>query len=79
MFLWLAISLLAAFVIIGTAAPASPAPPVSPADTLVLHGKVYTQQPAKRVEAVAISRDKIVAVGADKDLEQYRTAQILAL
>lgn len=69
----LATPFLAAFVITGVAVPARPAPSVAPADILVLHGKVYTQQPAKPwAEAVAISGDKIVAVGADKDLVQYR-------
>ncbi|MGH9707604.1 MAG: amidohydrolase [Candidatus Acidiferrales bacterium] len=45
------------------------------ADIVVLHGKVYTvnaRQPWG--QAVAISGDKIVAVGSDKDIERYRGA-----
>lgn len=44
-----------------------------PADLVVLHGKVYTENPNQpRAEAVAIREGKIVAVGADKDIEAYR-------
>ena len=43
------------------------------ADTVVMHAKIYTvnsRQPW--AEALAIAGDKIVAVGTEKDIEQYR-------
>jgi predicted amidohydrolase YtcJ len=45
----------------------------APADTIVMHAKVYTvndKQPW--AEAVAIRGDKIVAVGSDKDIRAFR-------
>lgn len=45
------------------------------ADVVVLHGKVYTVDSSQPwAEAVAISGDKIVAVGGDKEIERYRGA-----
>ena len=45
------------------------------AEILVLHGKVYTVNAREPwTEAVAISGDKIVAVGSDKEIERYRGA-----
>jgi len=43
------------------------------ADTVVMHAKIYTvnsRQPW--AEALAIAGDKILAVGAEKDIQQYR-------
>jgi predicted amidohydrolase YtcJ len=43
------------------------------ADLVVLHGRIYTVNPQQRwAEAIAISRDKIVAVGSDKEIAEYR-------
>jgi predicted amidohydrolase YtcJ len=43
------------------------------ADTLILHGKVYTENPAQPwAEAVAINAGKIVAVGSDATIEKLR-------
>ncbi|MGA2881099.1 MAG: amidohydrolase [Bryobacteraceae bacterium] len=45
----------------------------TPADLVVLHGKIYTENPSQpRAEAVAIRDGKIVAVGAEKDIEALR-------
>ncbi len=47
----------------------------SPADLVVLHGKIYTvntKQPW--AEALAIRGGKIIAVGSDKQMESYRGA-----
>ncbi len=45
----------------------------SPADLVVLHGQVYTENPRQpRAEAVAIRDGKIVAVGSEKEIEAYR-------
>jgi hypothetical protein len=49
--------------------------PTSPAaaDLVVLHGRIYTVNAQKPgAEALAISRDKIVAVGSDKEISEYR-------
>ncbi|HUL32433.1 MAG TPA: amidohydrolase family protein [Candidatus Eisenbacteria bacterium] len=46
---------------------------VAPADILIVHGKVYTLDPAKPwAQAVAIRRGKIEAVGRDEEVERYR-------
>jgi predicted amidohydrolase YtcJ len=43
------------------------------ADLVVLHGKVYTENPKQKwAEAVAIRDGKIVFVGTDKQIETYR-------
>jgi predicted amidohydrolase YtcJ len=48
----------------------------TPADFVVLHGRIYTVNPQQRwAEALAISRDKIVAVGSDKEIAEYRGAR----
>ncbi len=45
----------------------------APADTLVIHGKVYTVNPRQPwAEAVAIRGDKIVAVGSDAEMQRFR-------
>jgi len=52
----------------------------SPADLVVLHGKVYTENPRRpRAEAVAIRDGKIIAVGSEKEIEAYRgpTTQVI--
>ena len=44
-----------------------------PADTVLIHARVYTvnaKQPG--AEAIAIRRDKVVAVGSSKEIEPYR-------
>jgi predicted amidohydrolase YtcJ len=46
---------------------------VEPADTIVVHGRVYTENPGQPwVQAVAIYRGKIVAVGGDPEIERRR-------
>jgi predicted amidohydrolase YtcJ len=46
----------------------------APADTIVLHGRVYTENPKQPwAQAVAIRGAKIVAVGNDADIEKIRT------
>ena len=45
------------------------------ADIVVLHAKVYTVNAREPwAEALAVSGDKIVAVGSDKEIERYRGA-----
>ena len=52
----------------------------APADTVVLHGKIYTVN-AKQpwAEALAIRGGKIIAVGSEKDIESYRGASTRAI
>ena len=46
---------------------------VEPADIIVLHGRVYTENPQQPwAQAVAIYRGKIVAVGDDPEIERRR-------
>jgi predicted amidohydrolase YtcJ len=46
---------------------------VQPADSIVLHGRVYTENPKQPwAQAVAIRGGKIVAVGDDNDIEKMR-------
>ncbi len=46
---------------------------VEPADIIVLHGRVYTENPEQPwAQAVAIYRGKIVAVGDDPEIERRR-------
>jgi predicted amidohydrolase YtcJ len=45
-----------------------------PADTIVLHGRIYTVNEKQTwAEAVAIRDGKIIAVGSDSEIENYRT------
>src|SRR5712664_4225961 len=46
---------------------------VEPADIIVVHGRVYTENPKQPwAQAVAIYRGKIVAVGDDPEIERMR-------
>src|SRR5882762_6424495 len=46
---------------------------IAPADIIVLHGRVYTENPQQPwAQAVAIYRGKIVAVGDDPEIERRR-------
>src|SRR6266481_3194247 len=46
---------------------------VEPADIIILHGRVYTENPQQPwAQAVAIYRGKIVAVGDDPEIERRR-------
>src|SRR5216684_8331844 len=46
---------------------------VEPADIIVVHGRVYTENPKQPwAQAVAIYRGKIVAVGDDPEIERRR-------
>src|ERR1700682_4908597 len=46
---------------------------VEPADIIVVHGRVYTEDPKQPwAQAVAIYRGKIVAVGTDPEIERRR-------
>lgn len=61
-------------VLLGPAAIAQAQGPVAaPADTIVLHGRVYTENPKQPwAQAVAIRGAKIVAVGGDAEIEKMR-------
>ncbi|MGH9714664.1 MAG: amidohydrolase [Candidatus Acidiferrales bacterium] len=49
------------------------APVETPADLVILHAKIYTENPRQPwAEAVAISAGKIVAVGLDDEIASYR-------
>jgi len=46
---------------------------VAPAEILIVHAKVYTQDPQKPwAQAIAIRHGKIQAVGRDEEVERYR-------
>src|SRR5712692_4132594 len=46
---------------------------VEPADIIVVHGRVYTENPEQPwAQAVAIQRGKIVAVGDEPEIERMR-------
>jgi predicted amidohydrolase YtcJ len=48
-------------------------PAVAPADVIVVHGRVYTENPKQPwAQAVAIRGTKIVAVGDDSEIEKMR-------
>jgi predicted amidohydrolase YtcJ len=69
----LAVTGLALFGIAGKAIAADSAQP-APADTIVIQGKIYTENVRQPwAEAMAIRGDRIVAVGSAKDIEPYRT------
>jgi predicted amidohydrolase YtcJ len=70
--IWLAVSFLA---ILGAAArevvPSVPATPST--HIIILHGRVFTENPRQPwAEAVAVSGEKIVAVGTDMQIAAYR-------
>jgi predicted amidohydrolase YtcJ len=71
---WLAVPCLA---ILGAAAweNAPSARVASSADIVILHARVYTENPRQPwAEAVAVSGEKIVAVGTDREITEYRGA-----
>jgi predicted amidohydrolase YtcJ len=54
-------------------APSAPLRP--PADIILLHGRIYTENPRQPwAEAVAVSAGKIVSVGSDREIAAYRGA-----
>ena len=58
---------------LGAASAAVPKPKSAPADTIIVHGKVYTVNAQKPwAEALAIRGDKIVAVGSNREIERFR-------
>ena len=70
LFPWVSRGLALFLVIAGWGAMAFAA---EPADVLLLHGRIYTADPAQRwVEAVAIRGDRIAAVGTTAQMESYR-------
>jgi predicted amidohydrolase YtcJ len=72
---WLAVPCLA---VLGAAAPGDlPSARGRPsADVVILHAKVYTENPHQLwAEAVAVSAEKIVAVGTEQEIEVYRGAR----
>jgi len=49
------------------------APPASPADLILLHARIYTVNPRQPwAEALAVSGDRLVAVGSEKSIAAYR-------
>jgi predicted amidohydrolase YtcJ len=72
---WLVVPCLA---ILGAAARGdAPSARVTPsADIVILHARVYTENPRQPwAEAVAVSAEKIVAVGTDQEIAAYRGAR----
>ena len=47
--------------------------PVQPADLIVVHGRIYTENPAQPwTQAIAVRDGKIIAVGSDSSIEPLR-------
>ena len=69
----LRLRLLLALLVVATSAALAQSPKPPQADTLVLHGKVYTLN-AKQpwAQAVAVQGGKILAVGSDAEIEKLR-------
>jgi predicted amidohydrolase YtcJ len=58
---------------LGAASATVPKSKSAPADTIIVHGKVYTVNAQKPwAEALAIRGDKIVAVGSNREIERFR-------
>src|SRR5437879_4824465 len=58
---------------LGAASAAIPKPKSAPADTIIVHGKVYTVNAQKPwAEALAIRGGKIVAVGSNREIQRFR-------
>src|SRR3989475_645890 len=58
---------------LGAASAAVPKTKSAPADTIIVHGKVYTVNAQKPwAEALAIRGDKIVAVGSNREIQRFR-------
>src|SRR5438309_6865292 len=69
----LLVSLIAAACLFPAGSPAQQKTPVAAADTILIHAKVYTvNEKQPWAEAVAIHRDKILAVGSNSEIEAYR-------
>ena len=50
-------------------------PPANPADTIILNARIYTVNPQQPwAEAIAISGEKILAVGSAREIQEYRQA-----
>src|SRR5438105_14513036 len=68
--------LLAIAIIISLSAslPAA-SPPSKAADTIILNARIYTVNPQQpSAEALAISGEKIIAVGSTNEIQKYRNA-----
>jgi len=71
LFLWLAIPCLAILTAAAWGYVLS-APARTPADTILLHGRIYTENARQSwAEALAIAAEKIVAVGSDQEIAAY--------
>jgi predicted amidohydrolase YtcJ len=67
----LGIVLAAAFGFAGAAAAAAAAPP-TPADIVLLHGKIHTEDASRGItQALAVRGNTIVAVGTDQDVRAF--------
>src|SRR5438552_14540325 len=50
-------------------------PPSNAADTIILNARIYTVNPQQpSAEALAISGEKIIAVGSTNEIQKYRNA-----
>jgi len=57
------------------ASPQAANPPSSAADTVILNARIYTVNPQQTwAEALAISGEKIIAVGSTNEIQKYRNA-----
>src|SRR5580765_4527306 len=50
-----------------------------PVDLIVTNGRVYTGQPSRFAEALAIRGNKILRVGANRDIKRLRRAQTIVV
>ena len=63
---------LSAVLLLTTAAACSPRANVSPADLVLRNGKVVTMDSTTpAAQALAVTGDRITAVGSDADIEKY--------
>jgi predicted amidohydrolase YtcJ len=70
----------AALLSVAAAASLAQSAPSAPADTILLHAKIYTLSPRQPwAEALAIRTGKIVAVGSPAEIEKLRGAQTKTL
>ncbi len=60
------------FLLLGGAVNVNGAEKTNPADTIFLHGDIYTGTTGKRAQAMAVRGERIVAVGSDTEIQKLK-------
>jgi len=65
-------SFLLLILFLGVAVNVNGAEKTTPADTIFVHGDIYTGMPGKRAQAMAVRGERIVAAGSDAEIQKLK-------